>query len=866
MARLLTTGFESRLYTTSLSTNGEGQNTYFSGAISPDTTDQWAGSCCAKFPAGESKACLFDAVEAGGVATGRSYYLQTVVKFIGTGVPSNFIEMLLVQSELGVALELGLAAGGKWYIWSGQNGGTEVQSSSPAELNRQYLVEMFVEIPNAAEAANWTVKITDAETSAGVYEASAKWTMGGKPPWFEVGHHGSDTNWSVCVSQFIINDSTGTKENSWVGKQKVVLLKPTSDESRVGWKTGSGGTTELYKAVSNFPPKGVANGSKTGTTQDYDAESTTTHEYKAVCQQPNHTVTEGGGGMVEGDQMKVMMLLARFSNSSGTARGFGVKSTFPSVIEKTASTSGTAGTEPTGWGTATTEPIYVEAENKMPGGLGYKESPRVVIRKNAASTDALACDMVGVYLSYLAGTTTPALLTLAPTGGAGVAAALKAPTALSAAAVGAGAASAALRAPSLLSVTAAGSSSAGVGLKAPSSLALLAAGAGVPHLALTARPLMVIAAPGSGAAAIALAAPSLLSAGSAGGSAAAMALAAPMSLALTAPGGSEAVLTLATSSVPMLVLTAAGGSRAVAAVTAPSALRLIAAGAGVATLQLAAAAELSLDSSGAAAPAAALTAPAALLVDAAGAGNAVAALMTNSVLSPGMVGSGAAAAALSAPTALTLEADGLSAAHSGLATPADLALAAVGLGSSTAALTAPAHLLLAPLVGEGAAAATVIVPVDLVITAAGEGEADAVVVVPSIAFISLTAAGAGDVSGALVAPSSLELGATGSSSAAARLTAPTGLAPSAAGAAGAAALVSAPTGLTVFAAGGADASMGLAVPMDLQFLAAGGAEAFLVLIVGGTSGWATMGIGGANVGRPDPGQGVSGLPTSSPLP
>ncbi len=56
-----------------------------------------------------------------------------------------------------------------------------------------------------------------------------------------------------------VNDQTGTNENSYPPREgKVVSLYPISDNSRVNWLGGAGGTTNLYDAVNNRPPIGTA--------------------------------------------------------------------------------------------------------------------------------------------------------------------------------------------------------------------------------------------------------------------------------------------------------------------------------------------------------------------------------------------------------------------------------------------------------------------------------------------------------------------------------------------------------------------------------------------------------------------------------
>lgn len=56
-----------------------------------------------------------------------------------------------------------------------------------------------------------------------------------------------------------------TLMSQWSSHNVVQMLLPTSDVSRTGWTGGGGGTTNLYDALNNVPPAGVAPGSETNT-------------------------------------------------------------------------------------------------------------------------------------------------------------------------------------------------------------------------------------------------------------------------------------------------------------------------------------------------------------------------------------------------------------------------------------------------------------------------------------------------------------------------------------------------------------------------------------------------------------------------
>jgi hypothetical protein len=95
-----------------------------------------------------------------------------------------------------------------------------------------------------------------------------------------------NANAVMYVDDIALNDTTGTDQNSFPGDGKVALLLPISDNARATlWTGGGGGLTNLWDAVNNTPPVGIASGNNTsqiehaggaaGTTDSYDANMTT---------------------------------------------------------------------------------------------------------------------------------------------------------------------------------------------------------------------------------------------------------------------------------------------------------------------------------------------------------------------------------------------------------------------------------------------------------------------------------------------------------------------------------------------------------------------------------------------------------------
>lgn len=92
---------------------------------------------------------------------------------------------------------------------------------------------------------------------------------------------------TLYTDDWAYNDDQGASQNTWPGAGNVVNLFPISDNARATlWTAGAGGTTNLWDAVDNTPPAGLASASETntsniehgggaaGTTDAYDANMT----------------------------------------------------------------------------------------------------------------------------------------------------------------------------------------------------------------------------------------------------------------------------------------------------------------------------------------------------------------------------------------------------------------------------------------------------------------------------------------------------------------------------------------------------------------------------------------------------------------
>jgi len=215
------------------------------------------------------------------------------------------------------------------------------------------------------------------------------------------------TGVNAYVDDVAFNDSTGTANNTWPGSGKVVLLLPISDNAvGTGWTGGAGGTTNLWDAVNNTPPVGVAD-TGTDTSQIRNATANASVNYDANL---TTYTTAGIGASDTINALTPWTATAAPVVTSAKQGTFGVSSN-PVIANIALAAGGTAGafwsgsaggTFPTGWkwspGTITEAPSVT---------LG--NSPVIRITQVTSSTRIAMVCFMGMYVDY-----TPAAVTAVP--------------------------------------------------------------------------------------------------------------------------------------------------------------------------------------------------------------------------------------------------------------------------------------------------------------------------------------------------------------------------------------------------------------------------------------------------------------------
>jgi hypothetical protein len=120
---------------------------------------------------------------------------------------------------------------------------------------------------------------------------------------------------SAYFDDFAVNNSAGASENSWPDPDgKIIALKPISDNARVMWTGGAGGTTNLYDAVNNTPPIGHSTETNLTQIEHPGGSATSNDDYDANME----SYTTGGIGASDTIKLVVPVCIHGEDVSTGT--------------------------------------------------------------------------------------------------------------------------------------------------------------------------------------------------------------------------------------------------------------------------------------------------------------------------------------------------------------------------------------------------------------------------------------------------------------------------------------------------------------------------------------------------------------------
>ena len=193
-----------------------------------------------------------------------------------------------------------------------------------------------------------------------------------------------------------VDDLVGCSSDFTSDDYKVILLLPISDNSRTDWTAGAGGTSNLYEAINNTPPAGLASASETNTS-NIECASKTTNSYAVNLT----TYTDGGIGA--SDTIKfVLGLLSHGEDISTGTKNVTISVSNPTISGVGIVLGGDAGAHGpyadvlTKW--ATSDNDLSASDPSVTKG----SSPVITLTKTDGTTRVACFDFVGLVVVYVA--------------------------------------------------------------------------------------------------------------------------------------------------------------------------------------------------------------------------------------------------------------------------------------------------------------------------------------------------------------------------------------------------------------------------------------------------------------------------------
>jgi hypothetical protein len=284
-----------------------------------------------------------------------------------------------------------LKSTGKLALYFGGTTQVGTDSAATCVAGTWYRVELHMEIGvGAVDAAELRLDGATVASEAGANRLD-NWSVFFWYGWATA----PGVNADILIDDIALNDSTGTTQNTWPGDGKAVLLTPVSDNARAAlWTAGAGGTTNLYDAVDNIPPAGLATetntsqiehaGGAAGSTDEYRANMST---YAAAGIGPNDDIVLVQPIFVAGEDIATGAKLisgALIANPAGS---------YYANTEVTLGANVAAGDWPTGWYTHWLDHIPYPA-------VDINVGPVLAVRRPETATRVLSVCFMGVYVEY----------------------------------------------------------------------------------------------------------------------------------------------------------------------------------------------------------------------------------------------------------------------------------------------------------------------------------------------------------------------------------------------------------------------------------------------------------------------------------
>lgn len=267
MARLFTCGYETTPVTSSqeFSYSFEGTAT---GTVTRDTTIKRSGAASRKCDTGAGNALAYSQYNWVNqdltTSPGVGWYWR--IYFRVPSLPSSSSNMFLrfATADAGTVCGARLTTGGKVQLVDNTVTPVGSDSAETVVVDQWYMAELYGKCSTGAnDEIGLRLNGTLVASATGLTISDVGIDRG-YTGWSQV----PGANKIIYVDDMALNDDWGLNNNSWPGQGSVIYLNATADSAVGGsWTAGAGATTNLFEAVNNDPPSGVASASATNTSQ-----------------------------------------------------------------------------------------------------------------------------------------------------------------------------------------------------------------------------------------------------------------------------------------------------------------------------------------------------------------------------------------------------------------------------------------------------------------------------------------------------------------------------------------------------------------------------------------------------------------------
>lgn len=399
MARLITTGYEIGLVASGNLGQGDGRTGGSGTAPVLQGSVVRSGAQAVECVAGSGSFSFFWRDFPG--VTGRTYYARFYIRFPDVTPAANYaICRYSTSGGSATYLHVRLTTSSTLILYDTVNSVQVGSDSSPISINTWYRVEVSININSSAGSNDSAalrldgVEVASSTTLALATAAAVQFGMG-------LSGATSGESFTCYVDDLAINDDQESSQNSWPGEGKIVLLRPTADSQVGTWTGGAGGTSNLYQAVDNTPPVGIATETDSSQIESSDTSGdNATDEYRAAL------TTCSTAGLVAGDTIQVMQAIVDHAEdtSSGTKTGRLYFQANPagSVTTETftfGDNQNAAGTWPSLWAThygreAGGSVMYAPS-------VDFDSAPILALRRVSSNSVAVQADFLGAYVDYV---------------------------------------------------------------------------------------------------------------------------------------------------------------------------------------------------------------------------------------------------------------------------------------------------------------------------------------------------------------------------------------------------------------------------------------------------------------------------------